>query len=106
MFDHEHDRFLRVKDGCMHFGCVNPFCGHGDPALPNHWELPMNIPTMTLKVVSHEARKLKVAITLKRDSGEFKAGQTVTVVADDNLESCKAEFDKVFGSSVQKKTAF
>lgn len=99
MFDHEHDRFLYEKDSFLHFGCINPFCGHGDPALPNHYKIPMEIPAMSIQVIEHKERKLTIEATIKRDAGEFKCGQKVTLVADDNLESCKQEFDRVFNSS-------
>ena len=29
----EHMAFLYEKEGFLHFGCRNPFCGHGDPCL-------------------------------------------------------------------------
>ena len=49
---HEHDRFLYEKDGKLHYGCINPFCGHGDPALPNHWAVPMETDVVKLRLVS------------------------------------------------------
>lgn len=75
--DYEHDRFLYEKDGNLHFGCVNPFCGHGNPALPNHYRVPMETDTMTLKFISHKNRQ-------------------VTLEAADNLKACEEEFNKVF----------
>lgn len=99
MFDYEHDRYLYEKDGFLHFGCINPFCGHGDPALPKHYKIHMEIPAMSLKVVSHQDRKLIIEATLKRDGDSFKAGTKVTIEADDNLDSCKEAFDRIFGSS-------
>lgn len=94
--DYEHDRFLYESDGNLHFGCVNPFCGHGNPALPNHYKVPIETDTMTLRLVSHENRKVTLEATIKVDRGDFKAGQKVTLEAADNLEACKKEFDRVF----------
>lgn len=96
MFDHEHDRYLYEEDEKLHFGCINPFCGHGDPALPNHYRVPMETDTMVLQVVSHQDRKLTLEATIKVDRGKYKTDQKVTIVADDNLEVCKEEFDKIF----------
>lgn len=106
MFDHEHDRYLYEKDGSLHFGCINPFCGHGDPALPNHYQVPMETDTMALQVISHQDRKLTLEATIKETKGEFKEGQKVTLVADDNLEACKVEFDKIFNPQKPKLPRF
>lgn len=92
----EHMAFLGERDGCLHFGCRNPFCGHGNPALPNHWRIPCDVQDMTIKLVAHKDRKLTFEITPKRDAGKFKSGEPITLVADDNLEACKEEFDRVF----------
>lgn len=103
MLDHAHDRFLFVKDGEMHFGCINPFCMHGNFGLPAHYKLPMDIPAMTLKLLSHKDRKVTFEVTLKSDASKFKSGTTTTLTADDNLEACKAKFDEVFGSSEKEE---
>lgn len=84
----------------MHFGCINPFCGHGNPALPHHWELPMNTKAMALKLVAHSRtnRRVIFKVTLKADSPTgLKAGAVRIITADDNLEACKTTFKQVFG---------
>jgi len=94
----EHMAFLGEREGALHFGCRNPFCGHGNPALPNHWKLPCETPDMVLKLISHKDGKVTFEVTLKKDAGKFKAGEPITIEADDNLSACKDEFDKVFAS--------
>ena len=95
----EHMAFLGERDGILHFGCRNPFCGHGNPALPNHWNIPCDTKDMTLKLVAHKDGKVTFEVTPKRDAGKFKAGEPIMVIADDNLEACKKEFDKVFNEA-------
>ncbi|KAF0145085.1 MAG: hypothetical protein FD156_1196 [Nitrospirae bacterium] len=92
---HEHDRFLYLKDGFMHFGCINPFCMHGNPGLPHYWRLPMDTTDWSLSI-SHKDRKLHIVVTLKVSGKTFKAGEEITIIADDNLESCSKEFKKRF----------
>ena len=91
----EHMAFLGEREGALHFGCRNPFCGRGDPALPNHWKIPCETPDVVLKLISHKDGKVPFEVTLKRDAGRFKA---ITLEADDNLPACHDEFDKVFAS--------
>jgi len=62
MGDFEHSRFLYAKDGFLHFGCVNPFCGHGDPALPNHWQIPMETNAIRIRLLSHKHRHVTFEI--------------------------------------------
>ena len=93
----EHMAFLGQRDGALYFGCRNPFCGHGNPALPNHWKIPYDTKDMTLKLISHEKGKVSFEVTPKKTAGKFQAGEPITVVADDNLPACKEEFDKIFG---------
>lgn len=92
----EHMAFLGEREGKLHFGCRNPFCGHGNPALPNHWEIPCETEDVTLKVISHKSGIVTFAVTPKRDAGKFKAGQPIALMANDNLEACKEEFNKIF----------
>ena len=89
MADHEHDRFLYEKDSFLHFGCVNPFCGHGNPALPHHYKIPLETKELSMKLLSHKDRRVEMQLTGK-DSG----GQTV-LTAGDSLEECKEAFDRL-----------
>lgn len=93
----EHMAFLGQREGILHFGCRNPFCGHGNPALPNHWEIPCETNDMTLKLIAHKDGKVKFEVMPKKSAGKFKMGEPITIEADDNLEACKKAFDKVFG---------
>lgn len=94
--DDEHNRFLFIRDGYMHFGCINPFCCHGNPGIPNHWELPMDIPEMTITLVLHKDRQVVFSVTLKRDVAKFKKGDSVEIFAADNLSSYAEEFKRIF----------
>lgn len=96
--EHEHDRFLFEKEGFLHFGCINPFCGHGDPALPHHWKIPMDTRDFSVSSITHKDRKLSFTVVPKRDGANVKAGASITIIADDNLESCKNEFKKKIGA--------
>ncbi len=94
--DHEHDRFLYEKDGNLHYGCINPFCGHGDPALPNRWKVPTETDCVKMRIISHEERKIFVELTWKIDHLGHKEGETQLITMPDNLEDDKAEFAKLF----------
>ncbi len=96
MDDHKHDRFLYEKDDQLHYGCINPFCGHGNPALPNHWAVPMETDVVSLRLVSHKDREIVLEITWKRDFLGHHTGEIMPVSMPDNLEASKAEFDKIF----------
>lgn len=88
--DHEHDRFLYKKDGFLHFGCINPFCGHGDPALPQHFEIPLNSKDVTMKLLTHKDRRLRIEVTPK------EAGWKPAILeCEDNLEACNEGFRKL-----------
>jgi hypothetical protein len=95
---HEHDRFLYSKDGKLHFGCINPFCGHGDPALPNHWEIPMETKSISIISAKHdkEHRLLSFEIRFKVDVGRFKKDDVIQLPCTDNLECCKITFGQLF----------
>lgn len=95
----EHMAFLGVRDGKLHFGCRNPFCGHGNPALPNHWAIPCETDDMTVDLVSNKSGKVTFKITPKRSAGKLQAGVPVTITADANMESCRAEFERAFNSN-------
>jgi len=84
---HEHDRFLYEEDGVLHFGCTNPFCGHGNPALPNHYKIPLDSKDLTMKLLSHQGGELKIEITPKDTQY-----QPVILTAEDNLEACAESF--------------
>lgn len=88
--NHEHDRFLYEKDGYLHFGCINPFCGHGDPALPNHWKVPMQFEGGCMKLLYHIGRKVAIEVT------RYSTGEKTTLVTDNNLEACREEFQRLF----------
>ena len=94
--DHEHDRFLYAKEGKLHYGCINPFCGHGNPALPNHWTVPMETDVVKMLLVSHEDRKVIVELNWKEDFLEHHKGEIMQVTMPDNLPDNKTEFDKIF----------
>jgi len=89
---HEHDRFLYEKDGALHFGCVNPFCGHGHPALPNHYRIPLETKELSMRLLSHKDRKVELELTRKDNGGQ------VVLAAGDSLEECKEAFDQLFNS--------
>lgn len=94
--DHKHDRFLYEKDVKLHYGCINPFCGHGNPALPNHWTVPMETDVVKLRVVSHEDRKLTLELTWKVDHLKHHQGEITAIVMPDNLEDNKKMFNEIF----------
>lgn len=87
---HEHDRFLFEKDGALHFGCINPFCGHGNPALPNHQKIPLDSKDVTMKLVSHEGREIKIEVTPKNTCYD-----SVILTTEDNLEACAEAFENL-----------
>lgn len=92
----EHSRFLMVKDGAMHFGCINPFCGHGSPAMPHHWEIPLETKSIKIGVVSHNNRLVCFIVYLKKDVGKHKAKETVKLTCADNLDACKSVFNDLY----------
>jgi len=96
--NHEHDRFLYTKDGFMIFGCINPFCGHGDPALPNHWAIPMETDAITIVSAKHNKKERLVTfeVRFKKDIGRFKKGDVVQLPCADNFVCCKAIFNDLF----------
>ncbi len=87
---HEHDRFLYEDDGALHFGCINPFCGHGSPALPYHQKVPLNSKDVTMKLLSHKGGELKIEVTPKDTQY-----QSAILTAEDNLEACAGGFKKL-----------
>lgn len=89
---HEHDRFLYERDGYLHFGCVNPFCGHGDPALPNHFTVPLETKGLSMRLLSHTDRKVELQITRKDN------GAQVVLSAGDSLKECEEAFAQLFNS--------
>jgi len=103
MSDHEHDRFLLEKEGKLIYGCVNPFCGHGDPALPHRWGVPMESDVVKLRVVSHKDRMLTLELTWKVDHLGHNKGEVMQVTIPDNLEDNKAEFNKIFHPEKEAK---
>lgn len=90
MSEHEHDRFLYEKDGALHFGCINPFCGHGDPALPKHYRIPLDTFYVVMKLISHEGRELKIDVTPK--ASQYAPAILTT---EDNLEACAKGFKEL-----------
>lgn len=96
--DFEHNRFLYVCDGHVHFGCTNPFCGHGNPALPNHWEIPLETEGIRIVVASHLNRKVVFRVYLKKDVVNHKSGEVVEISCADNLPACQAVFQKFFST--------
>lgn len=92
MADHEHDRFLYEREGFLHFGCVNPFCGHGNPALPRHYKIPLETKELSIKLLSHKDRKVELGLT-RKDNGD-----QIVLTAGDSLEECKEAFDQLFNS--------
>ncbi len=87
---HEHDRFLYEGDGYLHFGCTNPFCGHGNPALPYHHKIPLNNKDVTMKLLSHKGGELKIEVT----PNDPKYGPAI-LSCDDNMEACADGFKKL-----------
>lgn len=94
--DFEHNRFLYVRNGSMHFGCINPFCGHGDPALPRHWAIPLETEAIRISLASHRDRKVTFEIHLKKDIANHKTGEIVKLVCADNLVDCQTTFGNFF----------
>lgn len=92
----EHSRFLSVNDGFLQFGCINPFCGHGNPALPRHWSIPLETKSITISVVSHKDRLVTFAVFLKKSVRKHEAGETVELICADNLVACKTAFAELF----------
>lgn len=90
--NHAHDRYLYQKDGFLHFGCINPFCGHGDPALPHHYKVPLELKELSVRLLSHKDRKLKLEITRKDTGGQ------AFLTAGDSLAECKEVFDQLFNT--------
>lgn len=87
---HDHDRFLYEKDGSLHFGCVNPFCGHGDPALPKHYAIPLDSKDVTMKFLNHGFGRIQIEVTPK--DPEY----TSTILdCKDNLEECSKSFKQL-----------
>jgi hypothetical protein len=102
--DFEHNRFLHVKDEAIYFGCINPFCGHGDPALPNHWKIPLETESIRITVASHLNRKVVFEIHLKTDVVNHKSGEIVKIVCADNLPACQLAFNKFFSTGETGET--
>lgn len=94
--DHNHDRYLREEKDVLIFGCINPFCCHGNFGLPNHWKIPKETKAVKMKVVSHKNRYLELELTLKKQIREHKSGAIVVIECADNLWACKIEFNKLF----------
>lgn len=92
----EHNRFLYVGDERLHFGCVNPFCGHGNPALPNHWEIPIETEAIRIALVSHDSRQVVFNVYIKKSFANHKAGDVETVKCADNLPACQEAFKALF----------
>ncbi len=93
---HEHDRFLGEREGALHFGCVNPFCGHGNPALPNHHKIPLDSKDVTMKLLSHENGKMRVEVTPK----DQQYSPTI-LECEDNLEACGQAFGQLSFTGVK-----
>ena len=87
---HEHDRFLGEREDALHFGCVNPFCGHGNPALPNHYKVPLESKDVTMKLLSHENDLLKIEVTPK----DPQYGPAI-LECEDNFEACGQAFGQL-----------
>lgn len=84
---HAHDRYLYEMEGCLHFGCINPFCGHGDPALPNHYRVPLDSKDVIMRLLTHEQGILTIEVTPK--DPQWSAA---TIICEDNLEACSVAF--------------
>lgn len=87
---HEHDRFLGERDGNLIFGCVNPFCGHGNPALPKHYKIPLESKDVTMKLLEHGEGKLRLEVTPK----DTTYSSTI-LECEDNLEACGEGFNQL-----------
>lgn len=87
-----HSRFLAVSDGFLQFGCINPFCGHGSPALPKHWSIPLETNSVKISVVSHKDRLVIFKVFMKQAVGKHKIGETVELSCADDLVACKTAF--------------
>jgi hypothetical protein len=97
MDDHEHDRFLFMRNNELHYGCVNPYCGHGAPARRNHWAVPLETEGVKMRLLSHENRKTTLGLTWKINYGDYRKGDIIEVSVPDNLEDSKAAFARIFG---------
>ena len=89
MTDHEHDRFLSEEHTMFIFGCINPFCGHGSPALPKRYKIPKETNEVKLKLLSHLNRKVTMGVTIK------ETGKRVVFECDDNLVACSKAFASI-----------
>lgn len=90
MEDHAHDRFLGEWEGSLHFGCINPFCGHGNPALPRHYKIPLDSKDVMMKLVGHEDEGRKVEIEVIPKDPKYRS---VILRCDDNMEACSNGFN-------------
>lgn len=94
--DFEHNRFLFVKDEKMVFGCINPFCRHGNLGLPRHWKIPMITDSVNINIIHHQNRQIAFHICLKKNVGKHKAEETVEITCADNFDACKSAFADLF----------
>jgi len=94
---HEHDRFLYEKDGALHFGCVNPFCGHGSPALPKHYCVSLDRKDVVMRLLAHDNGQVRIEVTPKDTQCK-----PVILTAEDNLEACREAFNRLQFSKKEK----
>ena len=88
-YSDKHSRFIQDEEHAFIFGCINPFCGHGSPALPNRYKIPKETNQIMMKLLSHRDRKLEIEVTIKENGGK------VILVCDDNLKSCADAFANI-----------
>jgi hypothetical protein len=92
----QHDRFLFCKEGKMHFGCLNPFCMHGNPGLPNYWALPMETKQLKVEIIQHTPGNYNIDGTIEIAMMVKGTDEKRIIKCSDNLEACSNEFEKVF----------
>lgn len=98
---HEHDRLLNSKNGKLVFGCINPFCEHGDLDLPNRWEILMETSSVTVSV-RHDPKN-RIAhfdVYLKTNVGKHYKGKFAQFDCQDDLVSCRTAFHDFFAGKL------
>lgn len=86
MNNHEHDRFIQDENTTFIFGCINPFCGHGNPLLPNRYKVPKRTKEVEMKLLMHINRKLMIEVRL------LDTNKINIIECPDDLEACSKAF--------------
>lgn len=89
-----HEAFLNQDNEYFYFGCRNPFCGHGNPALPNRARVRKEAQGYSVSLVSHQGKRCVFNLTLKLSVGEFKIGDVIPFEVDDNLPAFEEALQK------------